>query len=192
MYPGIYNPVASWIREVDLALTDESQQYGNIEETSAIARTDEAKLFRQKLMKRPLVLRCGTDYVQPHELCKAVRRYLDGPIASPSHSGLLEHHGSPDGSPHFASMAQVWGELLGEGRPWLVTSVCVSVACRGAGTTVSVADSLQCASRLSGRQRWGLILPSSARVSHLTYQTVIQVRYPELVKRNNGGWQFGG
>ena len=34
-----YSPVARWITEVALTLTDESQQYGNIGETSVIART---------------------------------------------------------------------------------------------------------------------------------------------------------
>ena len=34
-----YSPVARWITEVALTLIDESQQYGNIEETSVIART---------------------------------------------------------------------------------------------------------------------------------------------------------
>ena len=34
-----YSPVARWITEVALTLTDESQQYGNIEETSVVART---------------------------------------------------------------------------------------------------------------------------------------------------------
>ena len=77
-----YSPVATWIKEVALTLTDESQQYGNIEEASVIARTPrtcinawagdhrqtpgglkktkESRLFRQKLMQRPLALRCGT------------------------------------------------------------------------------------------------------------------------------------
>ena len=66
-----YSPVARWITEVALTLTDESQQYGNIEETSVVARTPrtclniwagdhrqtpgglkntvECRLFRQKL-----------------------------------------------------------------------------------------------------------------------------------------------
>ncbi len=93
-----FSPVAYWIKEVDLTLTDESQQYGNIEETSVLARTprtclkiwagnhrqtpgglkktDEARRFRQKLMKRPLALRCGTNYIQPHELHTVVERCL--------------------------------------------------------------------------------------------------------------------
>ena len=69
-----YSPVARWVTEVALTLTDESQQYGNIEETSVIARTprtclniwagdhrqtpgglkntEECRLFRQKLLQR--------------------------------------------------------------------------------------------------------------------------------------------
>ena len=100
-----YSPVATWIKEVSLTLTDESQQCGNIEETSVIARTPrtclniwagdhrptpgglkntvESRRFRQKLLQRPLALRCGTRYVQPHELHRVVALYLDGPVDSP-------------------------------------------------------------------------------------------------------------
>ena len=100
-----YSPVARWITEVALTLTDESQQYGNIEETSVIARTPrtclniwagdhrqtpgglkktvECRMFRQKLLQRPLALRCGTEYVQPHELHGIVSQYLDGPGVLP-------------------------------------------------------------------------------------------------------------
>ena len=43
----------------------------------------------------------------------------------------------------------------------------------------------------AGIHRWNLILPSSARVSLLTYQTVIGVRYHELVKLSDGEYIFG-
>ena len=33
-----YSPVASWMEEADVALNDEGQQYGNLDEASAIAR----------------------------------------------------------------------------------------------------------------------------------------------------------
>ena len=33
-----YSPVAQWMSEVELALHDESQQCGNLDETAAIAR----------------------------------------------------------------------------------------------------------------------------------------------------------
>ena len=37
----------------------------------------------------------------------------------------------------------------------------------------------------------GLVLSSSARVSQVTYQTVVGVRYPELVTFNGTSWRFG-
>ena len=43
----------------------------------------------------------------------------------------------------------------------------------------------------AGRQKWGLVLSSSARVSQVTYQTVVGVRYPELVTFNGTSWNFG-
>ena len=74
-----YSPVARWMSEVDVALNDEGQQYGNLDEASAIARvprkglviwcgdhkqtpgglrkSDEARAFRRKLMRRPIALR---------------------------------------------------------------------------------------------------------------------------------------
>ena len=54
-----------------------------------------------------------------------------------------------------------------------------------------VATTHEGAAGLSQRQKWGLILPSSARVSLLTYQTVLGVRYPELVKATAAGWRYG-
>ena len=44
---------------------------------------------------------------------------------------------------------------------------------------------------MAGRQKWGLVLSSSARVSQVTYQTVVGVRYPELVTFNGTSWNFG-
>ena len=36
-----------------------------------------------------------------------------------------------------------------------------------------------------------LVLSSSARVSQVTYQTVVGLRYPELVEQTSTGWNFG-
>ena len=223
-----YSPVARWITEVALTLTDESQQYGNIEETSVIARTPrtclniwagdhrqtpgglkntvESRLFRQKLLQRPLALRCGTEYVQPHEMYQIICRYLDGPWGSPSHQLklLLEHEeDDPTDSEHITAVTQLWCEIFGNEPAWLNTSVCVCVcvcvtcfailwlAIKGDGVSSSVATTLDAAAGPARRQKWGLILPSSARVSKLTYQTVIGVRYPELVKPTTEGWRYG-
>ena len=95
-----YSPVASWMEEADVALNDEGQQYGNLDEASAIARvprkclvvwcgdhkqtpgglrkTDEAKAFRRKIPRRPIALRGDTKHFQPNMLGKVVLRYLDG------------------------------------------------------------------------------------------------------------------
>ena len=95
-----YSPVASWMEDTDVALNDEGQQYGNLDEASAIARaprkclviwcgdhkqtpgglrkTDEAKAFRRKLLRRPIALRGDTEHFQPNMLGKVVLRYLDG------------------------------------------------------------------------------------------------------------------
>ena len=43
----------------------------------------------------------------------------------------------------------------------------------------------------AGKQKWSLILPSSARVSELTYVTIIGARYPELDTVQNEIIQFG-
>ena len=43
-----------------------------------------------------------------------------------------------------------------------------------------VAQGLIAAAGLRGKQNWALILSSSGRVSEVTYETVVAVRYPEL------------
>ena len=85
-----YSPDARWMSEVDIALNDEGQQYGNLDEASAIARvprkglviwcgdhkqtpgglrkSDEARAFRRKLMRRPIALRGDTKFLPPHML----------------------------------------------------------------------------------------------------------------------------
>ena len=110
-----YSPVAKWIEEVDVALNDEGQQYGNLDEASAIARTprkciiiwcgdhkqtpgglrktDEAKAFRRKLLRRPIALGGDTEYIQPNLLGKVVLRYLvdvDDPAVKSLWALLLE------------------------------------------------------------------------------------------------------
>jgi len=54
-----------------------------------------------------------------------------------------------------------------------------------------LATSFAEAAGVAGRQKWGLVLSSSARVSQVTYQTVVGVRYPELVTYNGTSWNFG-
>ena len=99
-----YSPVRNWLSTVHLALLDEAQQYGNIDELTTLARTPahclilwcgghkqtpgglrnttEAKLFRRKLLSRPLGLRSDTEYIQPHLLGAVVARFTVGTAGS--------------------------------------------------------------------------------------------------------------
>ena len=111
-----YSPVAKWIEDADVALNDEGQQYGsNLDEASAVARTprkciviwcgdhkqtpgglrktDEAKAFRRKLLRRPIAVRGDTEYIQPNMLGKVVLRYLeevDDPVLNAIRALLVE------------------------------------------------------------------------------------------------------
>ena len=53
------------------------------------------------------------------------------------------------------------------------------------------ADTFSRAAGTAGKQKWSLILPSSAKVSELTYVTISGTRYPELDQVNNDIIQFG-
>ena len=92
------------------------------------------------------------------------------------------------------AVVQVWEEILGSSPPRLDSAV-ARAACailwmglRGEkeGLSSMLATTFAEAAGLDGRQKWGLVLSSSARVSQVTYQTVIGVRYPELVTHTKG------
>eukprot|EP00434_Breviolum_minutum_P025596 symbB.v1.2.022614.t1/scaffold1976.1/size93997/1 len=106
-----YSPVARWMLEVDVALNDEGQQYGNLDEASAIARvprkglviwcgdhkqtpgglrkSDEARAFRRKLMRRPIALRGDTKFLPPHMLGAIVHPYVQD-VPGPQVAGLRQ------------------------------------------------------------------------------------------------------
>ena len=82
-------------------------------------------------------------------------------------------------------------EFLGTYAPWLTgivlrTALAVLwLATHRHEVESMVAQGLVEAAGLRGKQNWALILSSSARVSKVTYETVIAVRYPELVAFGN-------
>ena len=204
---------------IDLFLEDEGQQYGNMEEAATVARTpatclevwsgdhrqtpgglkksQEAKAFRKKLTKRPLALRCQTKYVQAHDLEKIVLRYLDCP--KESFAWKLRQLLIDGSSAIDPAVGQFWHVHFGDSPPCLSTEiqraayVILWMGLRGEreGLPSMLATSFAEAAGVSGRQKWGLVLSSSARVSQVTYQTVVGVRYPELVTYNGTQWKFG-
>ena len=106
-----YSPVARWMSDVDVALNDEGQQFGNLDEASAIARvprkglvvwcgdhkqtpgglrkSDEARAFRRKLMRRPIALRGDTKFIPPHMLGAIVHPYVQD-VPGPQMEGLKQ------------------------------------------------------------------------------------------------------
>ena len=185
---------------MDLTLHDESQQYGNLDETAAIARlphsclvlwlgdhrqtpgglrkSTAARRFRRKLLKRPLALRGNTDKVQPNTLYQIVGRYLTGTPLSPAYP--VAQLMAPDlllpqnAQEHVENLAWLNGIVPRTALAilWLAT--------HRQDVEPMVAQGLIAAAGLRGKQNWALILSSSARVSEVTYETVVAVRYPEL------------
>ena len=219
------SPVAKWIEDADVALNDEGQQYGNLDEASAVARTprkciviwcgdhkqtpgglrktDEAKAFRRKLLRRPIALRGDTEYIQPYMLgkLKVVLRYLadvDDPVVKAIRALLVELlDDARQLTPGCVAKLQTICREVGCDfhqrlcSPVFCTAVVVLWLALHRERFPLLADTLQAAAGVAGKQRWALILPSSARVSFVTYTTVIAVRYPELDCVQDGELAFG-
>ena len=214
-----FSPVADWMGSVDLFLEDEGQQYGNMEEAASVARTPatclevwsgdhrqtpgglkkskESKAFRKKLTKRPLALRCQTQYIQAHDLGDIAMRYLDCP--KDSFAWKLRQLLAEGSTAIDPAVGQFWHELIGDSPPCLSREIqraafaILWMGLRGEreGLPSMLATSFAEAAGVAGRQKWGLVLSSSARVSQVTYQTVVGVRCPELVTFNGTSWKFG-
>ena len=218
-----YSPVAKWMEDVDVALNDEGQQYGNLDETSAIARvprkglviwcgdhkqtpgglrkTDEAKAFRRKLMRRPIALRGDTNFIQPHMLGAIVLPYVQG-VTGPQGEGLRQLLQESTQQPlklsptSISALQELCQETIGrcweaEVTPCLCAAISVLWLALSPEKFPLQASTFGSAAGTAGKQKWALILPSSARVSELTYVTIVGARYPELDTYHNDIIQFG-
>ena len=218
-----YSPVARWMSDVDVALNDEGQQYGNLDESSAIARvprkglvvwcgdhkqtpgglrkSDEARAFRRKLMRRPIALRGDTKFIPPHMLGAIVHPYVQD-VPGPQVAGvrLLLHESTRQPLGLSSGSVAVLQELCQEtiGMSWdagITPCCCAAIAVLWLALAPErfplLADTFSRAAGTAGKQKWSLILPSSARVSELTYVTIIGTRYPELDNLQNDLIQFG-
>ena len=209
-----YSPVRNWLSTVHLALLDEAQQYGNIDELTTLARapahclilwcgddkqtpgslrnTTEAEMFRRKLLSRPLGLRCDTEYVQSHLLGTVVARFMVGSAGSMADRWSTYLRGKAAvgtlGSQVMSYMADIPDEQIAS---YAAALAIFFLARRQEDVLIPLATTFNESAGTAGIHRWNLILPSSARVSLLTYQTVIGVRYHELVKLSDGEYIFG-
>ena len=86
-----------------------------------LKKSQEAKAFRKKLTKRPLALRCQTQYVQAHDLEKIVLRYLDCP--KESFAWKLRQLLIDGSSAIDPAVGQFWHEHFGDSPPCLSTEI---------------------------------------------------------------------
>ena len=132
---------------------------------------------------------------------KVVLRYLDDvndPVVKALRALLLELLGDASRitSEGMATHQTICREVGCEFQPRLCSSVfCTAVVVLWLALHRDrfplLANTLQAAAGVAGTQKWALILPSSARVSFVTYTTVIAVRYPELDSVQDGITVFG-
>ena len=148
------------------------------------------------MMKRPIGLRCGTTLVQPHRLMELLPCIAETSPDTMARSimtlSVAQARSRPGCINELQSVlqAQVDEEmLLCPVKRAALAVLWASYNVQESG--LSVANSLGEAAGLEGRYQWGLILPSSARVSLVTYQTVIAVRYPDLVHIDSGEVSYG-
>ena len=166
-----------------------------------LRKTDEAKAFPRKLLRRPIALRGDTEYIQPNMLGKVVLRYLedvDDPVVNAIRALLVEllSEARQLTLGCVATLQTICREVgcefhQGLCSPVFCTAVVVLWLALHRERFPLLADTLQAAAGVAGKQRWALILPSSARVSFVTYTTVIAVPYPELDCLQDGELAFG-
>ena len=147
-------------------------------------------------MKRPLGLQSGSTLYQPHHLLALLGQIAETSPDTMAHSIMQLSADQARRRP--ACILELERVLHAPvSTAMLECSVkCAALAVLWASFHVqesglTVASTIGEAAGLQGRRQWGLILPSSARVSLLTYQTVVAVRYPGLVHTDQGIVSYG-
>ena len=148
-----------------------------------LQQTNEAKRFRRKLIRRPLALRCKTKYVQPQELGSIVCQHLTGPTGSPP--ATLAQWLQGTATPATEDVQTIWREVTGlnaeqPALPSQLQKAALAIlwlAAKGEELTEVLSTTYAEAAGVDGKQCWGLVLSCSARVTLMTYQVVVGVRY---------------
>ena len=84
-----YSPVARWMADVDVALNDEIWCGDHKRTPGGLRKSEEARAFRRKLMRRPIALRGDTKFIPPHMLGVIVLPYVQG-VPGPQVAGLRQ------------------------------------------------------------------------------------------------------
>ena len=140
---------------------------GRWSQTGGLRKTDEAKAFRRKLLRRPITLRGDTEYIQPNLLGKVVLRYLvdvDDPVVKALTTAawtarwcLSPHPWRHGYAPDCLSWGRVW--LSGKGMfSSFLYGCCGTVACLTQGQIPLVSECPSSCRRGSRDTKMGLDL----------------------------------
>ena len=185
--------------DVDVALNDEGQQYGNLDEVSAIARiprkgiviwcgdhkqtlgglrkSEEARVFRRKLMRRSIALRGDTTFLPPHMLGAIVHPYVKD-VPGPQMAGVNRLLQESTKQPLGLSTASValFQELCKEtiGSCWeagITPCCCAAIAVLWPALAPErfplQVDTFSCAAGTAGKQKWALVLCCVSKDAYL-------------------------
>ena len=140
-----------------------------------LRKSDEARAFRHKLMTRYIALRGDTKFIPPHMLGAIVHPYVqDAPGPQVAGVRLLLHESTPQPLGLSSRSVGVLQELCQEtfGVSWdagITPCCCAAIAVLWLALAPErfplLADISSRAAGTAGKQKWSLILPSSARVS---------------------------
>ena len=149
-------------------------------------------------MRRPIALRGDTKFISPHMLGAIVLPYVQD-VLGPQVAGLRQLLQESTRQPlvelsslSVTALQELCQETIGRCWDAVVTPCC----CAALAVLWLAPEKFPCklserAAGTAGKQKWALILPSSARVSELTYVTIVGTRYPELDTLQKDTIQFG-
>ena len=175
---------------------------------------NEVRALRKVLLNTPIGLRAHNEYYQPWKLPRLFSQLIATAkevtavdlklhcyeIADPTKPFNPYRQG---GNPREVNSITNWieprlpspadaKELLNLHHPLgFLVGAMLTLASPNHGLFLHTVQTNMEAAGLDGLHRWGITLPSSARVSHEIYEPAIAILYPHLCERYLGGWTIG-
>ena len=175
---------------------------------------NEVRALRKVLLNTPIGLRAHNEYYQPWKLPRLFSQLIASSkevtaadlrlhcyeIADPTQTFNPYRQGGSTRAvnsitnwiePHLPSPADA-KELLNLHHPLgFLVGIMLTLASPNHGLFLHNVQTNMEAAGLEGLHKWGITLPSSARVSHEIYEPAIAILYPHLCERYLGGWTIG-
>ena len=175
---------------------------------------NEVRALRKVLLNTPIGLRAHNEYYQPWKLPRLFSQLIASSkevtaadlrlhcyeIADPTKTFNPYRQGGSTRAvnsitnwiePHLPLPADA-KELLNLHHPLgFLVGIMLTLASPNHGLFLHNVQTNMEAAGLDGLHKWGITLPSSARVSHEIYEPAIAILYPHLCERYQGGWTIG-